>query len=338
MICRRTALELVCLTLIFLGLSTISTAAASAQAIQPAAELPVSQSRTAEPQAADSPMDRPPSIRVDVRLINVFVNVTDESGSPVGGLTKDSFSLAEDGRPQKISFFGRESEMPLTIAMAIDTSGSVRKDLPIELQAAHAFVHRLIRPIDLFSLFDFSSDVREVVSFTNRASRIDDGLDRLRFGPATALYDAVYLTSQTLAPHPGRKVLLIISDGGNTVDGVDYAKALEEAVRSEVMVYSIIDVPIAADAGRDTGGEHALITLSQETGGKHYYAEASTLGKALEEVSEDLRTQYSLGYYPAHHTSHGSDFHSIAVTVKAKDPGATYTVRHRTGYYSTPLP
>ena len=332
MIRKRAGIALFSLTLAFFaGLLCGITPAASGQAGEPIAGAPMR-----EAPAAEAPMERPPSIRVDVRLINVFVNVTDQAGSPVGGLTRDSFTLSEDGHPQKISFFGRESEMPLTIAMAIDTSGSVRKDLPIEQQAAHAFVHRLIRPIDLFSLFDFSSDVREVVPFTNRASRIDDGLDRLRFGPATALYDCVYLTSQSLAPHPGRKVLLIISDGGNTVDGVDYAKALEEAVRSEVMVYSIIDVPIAADAGRDTGGEHALITLSQETGGKYYYAEASQLGKALEEVSEDLRTQYSLGYYPAHHTGRSSDFHSISVAVKATVPGATYTVRHRTGYYSTP--
>src|SRR5450432_231352 len=148
---------------------------------------------------------------------------------------------------------------------------------------------------------DFSSDVREVVPFTNKASRIDNGLQSLRMGPATALYDAVYLASLNLAPRPGRKVLLIVSDGDNTVEGVDYGRALEQAIRSEVMVYSIIDVPIAADAGRDTGGEHAMITLSQETGGKYYYADGGELDKAFEHVAEDLRTQYSLGYYPAKH-------------------------------------
>lgn len=276
-----------------------------------------------------------PSIHVDVRLINVFVNVTDSNGAPVSGLTKDSFALAEDGRLQKISLFERESAMPLAIVLAIDTSGSTRKDLPLEQEAAHKFVHALLRPVDLFSLVDFSSDVTEVVPFTNKASRMDSGLQRLRPGPATALYDAVYLSSQNLAAHSGRKVLLIISDGDNTVDGVDYAKALEQAVRSEVMVYSIIDVPIAADAGRNTGGEHALISLSEETGGKYYYAEANQLDRALEQVSEDLRTQYSLGYYPAGHPS-DLDFHTITVGVKTVPPGAHYTVRHRTGYYSNP--
>ena len=110
------------------------------------------------------------------------------------------------------------------------------------------------------------------------------------------------------------------------------------AVRSEVMVYCIIDVPIAADAGRNTGGEHAMIALSQETGGRYYYAEASELDRALQKVSEDLRTQYSLGYYPAHHSGVSGDFHTISITVKGKDAAPSYTVRHRPGYYSTPAP
>ncbi len=144
----------------------------------------------------------------------------------------------------------------------------------------------------------------------------------------------MYLASLNLAPHSGRKVLLLITDGDNTVDGVDYAKALEQAVRSEVMVYSIIDVPIAADAGRNTGGEHALITLAEETGGKYYYAEASQLARAMEQVSEDLRTQYSLGYYPAH-PGGDLDFHTISVAIKGRSSDPNYTVRHRTGYYSS---
>jgi Ca-activated chloride channel family protein len=275
-----------------------------------------------------------PPIRVDVKLVNVFVNVTDANGSPVGGLTKDDFTLAEDGHPQKIAIFERQSAMPLSIVLAIDTSGSVNKDMMIEKRAAHAFVHSLLRPVDRLDLIDFSSDVREVVPFTNKLSRIDYGIDNLVTGPATALYAAVYLASQSLAPQPGRKVLILISDGGNTVKGTDYADALEQAVRSETMVYSIIDVPIAADAGRDTGGEHAMITLSQETGGKYYYADAEHLDAAFQKVSDDLRTQYLLAYYPVHRIA-DADFRTISVTLK-QPSNQHYTVRHRTGYYATP--
>jgi len=278
-----------------------------------------------------------PPIRVDVRLVNVFVNVTDANGAPVGGLTKVDFTLTEDGRPQKISYFERQSGMPLSIVLAIDTSGSVHKDLLIEKAAAHNFVHALLRPVDQLSLMDFNSDVREAVSFTNNVRRIDSGLETLSTGPATALYDAIYLASQSLAPKQGRKVLVIISDGGNTVKGVDYAQALEQAVRSDVMVYSVIDLPIVADAGRDTGGEHALITLSQETGGKYYYADAGHLDQVFRKVSEDLRTQYLLGYYPSRRTK-DSDFRAIEVTLKNQPSGEQYNVRHRTGYYAATAP
>ncbi|WP_044934660.1 VWA domain-containing protein [Pseudacidobacterium ailaaui] len=275
-----------------------------------------------------------PPIRVDVHLVNVFVNVTDQNGSPVSGLTQEDFTIAEDGHPQKIAVFEKQSNMPLSIVLAVDTSGSVNKDLAIEKRAAHNFVHSLLRPQDSLDLIEFSDDVREVVPFTNKLSRIDYGIENLRTGPATALYDAVYLSAQSLNSRPGRKVLVLISDGGNTVKGVDYADALEQAVRSETMVYSIIDVPIQADAGRDTGGEHAMITLSQETGGKYFYADAAHLPEAFQKVSEDLRTQYLLAYYPEHRRT-DSDFRTITVTVK-QPAGAHYTVRHRTGYYASP--
>jgi Ca-activated chloride channel family protein len=281
---------------------------------------------------SSAPAISAPAIRVDVHLVNVFVSVADANGSPVGGLTKENFALAEDGRPQKIAVFDRESAVPLSIVLAIDTSGTVHKDRSIEERAAREFVHALLRPVDQLDLMEFSSDVREVVPFTNNLRQIDGGLDRLRGGPATALYDTIFLASQSLAGHPGRKVLVLISDGDDTVQGVNYARALEAALRSEVLVYSIIDVPIAADAGRDTGGEHALITLSQETGGKHYYADSTGLEKAFQQVSDDLRTQYLLGYYPSAR-SKSADFRTISVSLTGVVGGAEDSVRHRTGYY-----
>ena len=157
------------------------------------------------------------------------------------------------------------------------------------------FVRSLLRPVDHLDLMEFSDNVREMVFFTNNPGRIDRGLNDMARGAATALYSGVYLASQSLAPRSGRKVLVIISDGGNTVKGTTYDQALEQALRGEVMVYPIIDVPIYASAGRDLAGEHALITLAQETGGKYYYADASSLDKTFAQFSEDLRTQYLLG-------------------------------------------
>lgn len=284
------------------------------------------------PQQVSPPGASVPRFHVNVRLVNVFVNVTDPTGAPVGGLTQNNFGLSEDGVPQKISYFERQTDMPLSIVLAIDTSGSVRKDLDIERRAAHDFLRALLRPVDRLDLIDFNSSVREIVPFTSDLRHLDWGLDNLDYGPATALYNAIDLASQNLAPRHGRKVLVLISDGGNTVQGVDYPQALEQAIRSDVMVYSLIDLPILNDAGRDTGGEHALITLSEQTGGKYFYAEFGNIEGAFQQISEDLRTQYLIGYYPIQRRSE-SDFRRIQVTLKT-NPGDT--LRYRPGYYAPP--
>ncbi len=294
-----------------------------------AAEQPQAKTAPTAPTSDDGPVS---VLHVNVKLVTVFTNVTDATGAIVGGLTKDDFAVTEDGRPQHISVFERQSELPLNLVLAIDTSGSVHKDLPLEQDAARRFVHALLRPQDLMSLMEFSTEVRPVVPFTNQAAKIDRGLGMLRGGPATALYDAIYLGSQNLASKKGRKVLLLVSDGGDTANTVTYADALEQALRGEVMVYSIIDVPIAASAGRDTGGEHALITLAEQTGGKYFYASEGGLDKAFAQVSEDLRTQYLIGYYPVNQRP-GVDFHRIRVTVP-RAAAESFDIRYRTGYYS----
>lgn len=282
---------------------------------------------------------RTPQYHVNVRLVNVFVSVTDPHGAPIADLTQDNFALSEDGVPQKIAYFERDTSMPLSIVLAIDTSGSVFGDLSIEERAARDFVHALLRPVDRFDLIDFNSDVEEVVPFTNNLHQIDEGLKHLTAGPATAFYNAIWLASKRLAARPGRKVLVLISDGGNTVDGVTYPQALDEAIRGEVMIYSLIDVPIPSDAGRNTGGEHAMMSLSQGTGGKYYYVEAGGLDKAFQQVSEDLRTQYLISYYPVARRTE-SDYRRIQVTVAptAGPAASTYLLRYRPGYYAPVSP
>jgi Ca-activated chloride channel homolog len=293
------------------------------------------QAQAAPPLAVKATTTEPPTISVNVRLVNVFVNVTDDKGAPVPGLTRDEFLLSEDDHPQKIAVFERQSELPLEIVLAIDTSGSVHKDFSVEQDAARRFVHSLLRPVDHLDLMEFSDNVRELVFFTNNPGRIGRGLNDLNRGAATALYSGVYLAAQSLAQRSGRKVVVIVSDGGNTVKGTTYDMALEQALRAEAMVYPIIDVPIYASAGRDLAGEHALITLAQETGGKYYYADSSSLDKAFAQLSEDLRTQYLLGYYPTNRS--GSGFRTISV--KLSSPAdAGYVIRNRPGYYPSPLP
>jgi Ca-activated chloride channel family protein len=272
------------------------------------------------------------TLHVDVKLVNVFVNVTDANGALVGGLTRDDFAIAEDGRHQDIAVFERQSELPLNLTLAIDTSASTYKDRDLEQEAAKRFVQALMRAQDQMSVLEFDTFVSELTPFTNKVAQIDHGLDRMRGEGGTALYDAISLGSEGLGKKEGRRVLVLVSDGGDTVKGTTYSQALEQALRNEVMIYSIIDVPIEASAGRDLGGEHALITLSEQTGGKSFYATAGGLNKAFAQVSDDLRTQYVLGYYP-HHQEPGRTFHRLNVTIP-RAANEAFNLRYRTGYYA----
>ena len=272
------------------------------------------------------------TLRMDVRLVSVFVNVIDQNGAIVSGLTRDDFALAEDGRPQRIAVFERQSDLPLNLTLAIDTSGSVHKDMAEEADAAKRFAHALLRPQDQMSLLQFATEVRELTPFTNKVSQIDHGLGQLHGDWATSLYDAICLASGRLGGKEGRRVLVLVSDGDDTASNATYGKAVEQALRNEVMIYSIIDVPIEASAGRDLGGEHALITLAEQTGGKSFYVSDGGLDKAFARVSDDLRTQYLLGYYPKNQEP-GRAFHRIQVTIPRAAAGA-FNVRHRIGYYA----
>jgi Ca-activated chloride channel family protein len=272
------------------------------------------------------------TFHVDVKLVNIFVNVTDKNGAIVGELTKDDFAVFEDNRPQQIAVFERKTDVPLNLTLAIDTSGSVRKDLDEEAGAARHFAHDILQSNDRMSVLEFATDVTELTGFTNNLSQIDHAVGELRSDWATALYDAICLGSQGLGKREGRKVLVLVSDGDDTAKSSTYAQALEAALRNEVMIYSLIDVPIEASAGRDLGGEHALIDLSEETGGKYFYVDAGGLDKAFAKVSDDLRTQYLLGYYPKNQEP-GRSFHRVVVTIPRAAPDQ-FNVRNKAGYYS----
>ena len=166
------------------------------------------------------------TIKVDVKLVNVFVTVTDARGAPVANLQKENFVLKEDGKEQKIAIFSKESALPLSIALAVDTSLSTRKDLPLELISARKFAHAIVRPQDGLALYKFSEEVSLMVPFTSDLKKIDAGIERERNGAATALYDAIFLGSQALSRRQGRKVMVVITDGGDTMSQVNYKEAL----------------------------------------------------------------------------------------------------------------
>src|SRR5580692_4819192 len=242
----------------------------------PWATAPIGNSKSNNPDSANPAQNPDATLKVDVQLVNVFVTVTDEHGAPVAGLKKENFTLLEDGKPQTISVFDKESALPLSIVLDIDTSLSTRKDLPLELSSARRFAGTILRPVDALSVYGFS----EIVS------------------------------------------------------RVDYKEAVRSAQEAEAIVYSIIDVPIEASAGRDTGGEHALIQISDDTGGKYFYATSvPELDDAFRKISDELRTQYLLAYYPSQRLS-DSSFRRIEVKVDGASTSSPFTVRHRAGYYT----
>lgn len=299
--------------------------------------------------AAQAPIERRPAqaqepittLNLSARLVTLAVNVVDDKGAPVAGLDKADFRLMEDGREQKISFFEKESATPLSIVLAIDGSESTLRNERLEKEAAKKFVQTLLRPQDELDLMEFADTVREIVAFTPDKSRIDNGLGNLRHGAATALYDAIFLASQRLGEtstaNGRRRVLVLITDGGDTAHGSRYEQALEQAQRAGAIIYSLIVIPIYADAGRNTGGEHALIQMSEDTGGKYYYIEdAKDLAPAFRKVSDDLRTQYVLGYYAPQKAARPDGFRVLKVDVTDVAMKGKVGLRYRTGYYAGP--
>ncbi len=291
-------------------------------------------------QTADDGEEPNTTFKVNVKLVNVFTTVTNSGGAPVSVLKEEDFQVFEDGKLQKIAVFHRESELPLSIVVAIDTSLSTRGDQKLELESARRFAHAILRPIDGLSLFQFSEIVDQVTPFTADVRVIDRAINHIRSGAATALYDTLYLGSQALQQRRGRKVMVVITDGGDTVSQTSYHDAVRAAQEAEVILYSIIIVPIESSAGRDIGGEHALIQLSRDTGGKYFYASGmEQLDAAFRQISDELRTQYLIAYYPNTRLS-DSDFRRIDIKIdpatKDYPTPAELQVRHRTGYYTMP--
>jgi Ca-activated chloride channel homolog len=330
------------LAALLLSIATIPALGQGTPSQPPPAGRPIPNRTVPKPPSAGGSTDKSdqpePTFKVSVKLVNVYTTVVDGHGAPVANLKKEDFRLTEDDNPESIAVFQKESELPLSIVIGIDASGSTKKDLKLETDSAKRFAHDILRPIDVLSVYSFSEDVNEIVPFTNDLKRIDRGIGEIYPGSATALYDTIYLASRTLLKRQGRKVMVLITDGGDTYSKTDYQEAVRAATQSETLLYSIIMVPVEQSAGRDTGGEHALIQLSRDTGGKHYYAkDLAQLDVAFHQISDELRTQYLIGYYPSRRLA-STDFRKIEIELAPTVPNASeLQVRHRSGYYTSPL-
>ena len=276
-------------------------------------------------------------IRVEVNLVRVVTTVKNAAGQPIGTLSKEDFTILDNNVPQQVAVFERRTEQPLSVALLIDTSGSTAKDLKYEVESVSRFLHALFaegNPNDTVALFSFNYQVVIHNHFTRNTSSIEHSLHTLRGEAGTSLYDAIYLASAELERRDGRRVMVIVTDGGDTTSTKNFHAALDAAQRADTVIYPILVVPITNDAGRNLGGERALDSLAAGTGARVFQPMgASELDQAFTQILRDLRTQYLVGYYPRNLPPDTPKFHPVRVELSRKDLRATT----RTGYYGDAL-
>jgi VWFA-related protein len=276
------------------------------------------------------------AIKVDVDLVNVLCNVYDKRGALVNDLTQEDFEVREDGKPQQLRYFARETNLPLTVALLVDVSGSVRRFVEAEKTTAARFLKDVLRSDDHALLMGFSSTMILWQDFTSSVPALTAALERLRAVPfrglpadglpmpGTLLYDAIYGTAdQKMRGVPGRKVLVVISDGLDNGS----QKKLEEAVAAAESTNTIV-YGICHEAG--FSGCSFLNNLAEPTGGRGFKVDPKMpLSKIFQTIEDEMRSQYALGYVPTNR-AHDGAFRKLQVRVHK--PGLR--VRTRKGYFA----
>lgn len=272
-------------------------------------------------------------IRVNVRLVRALVTVKDAAGGLVGALAKNNFTVYDNGAKQDVAVFEHHTDQPLSIAVLFDTSASVGIALKYEIESATRFLRAVLHEgnaDDEIALYSFNWQVRVQSSYTRRTERLERALHTLRAEGGTSLYDALYLASQDMEGRPGRHVLIVVTDGGDTTSYKDFHQALDAAQKADAVIYPILVMPITNDAGRNIGGENALTTLANGTGGMVFTPDLSpALDTAFNDILAALRTQYLIGYYPKDVPLTKNRYHQLRVTVDRP----RLRVITRSGYY-----
>src|SRR5712691_6038113 len=313
--------------------STSTTAPASSPDGEPGKIVqPTPPARTEDSQEPAAQRGR---IRVNVDLVNVLVSVLDDKNRPAPDLPKEAFQLFEEGVEQQINKFESETSQPLDIALMIDASLSAHKEISFEQEAAAHFIRQVLRPGDRLSVFSFDENVTQAPPyFSDNVAALQAAVRKIPAGAGTSIYDAVLLGSRALERRgeDRRRVIILVTDAGETTSTSDFDAARKEAVRSNTLLYTIVIRPVKNENGRNTAGEHALETMTDTTGGAMFFPDSpQELPAIFDRIDRELRTQYLLAYYP---TPRGpaNTYRSVVVTV---DP-SSYHVRHRRSYLTGP--
>jgi len=313
------------------------------------------QQQPATQQTQDQEQEPVTTLRRDVNVVNLFFNVKDKHSALIPDLTKADFELYEDGKPQTVKYFSKETDLPLTLGMMIDTSPSQQRVLPMEQDAGAEFLHDVLRPKDLAFLLSFDVEVDLLRDLTNNYKDIEHAMAKTRInagggsrssipgigqGPipgicnpkGTLLYDAVYLASREVLSHEvGRKAMIILTDGQDQGSNTRLTEAIEIAQKADAIVYVIL----CADRGFYGGGyygDREMRKLTEETGGRVIDAgnHPEKMRDAFAQLANELRNQYAIGYTPTNQTKDGS-FRKVEIRVpKVKDA----KIQARKGYYA----
>jgi VWFA-related protein len=336
----RAIAMLVCLSLPAGGLLCRAAAAETAASAQ-----------APPPSTQKAPGDQLPTIRVDVDVVNVLCTVKDRKGKLITTLEKNDFEIAEEGEKQQIRYFTRETSLPLTIGLLVDTSVSQARLVPAERDASEVFFRRVLAAKDLAFLISFDTDVDLLQDFTSNQAMLRRALDGLRVntsgpppsrlpvpqGPfplpprGTLLYDAVYLAAnEKLASEVGRKTIVLITDGEDQGSKMKLEQAVEAAQKADVIIYGILFYDRGFYGPFGYSGDSALKKMAEETGGRVFrVTHGKELSTAFEEISQELRSQYSLGYTPGN-TRRDGRFRRLRIKTVRDD----LRVQARKGYYA----
>jgi VWFA-related protein len=328
---------------------------ATASAQQPAA----SPDNRPDPNHQDQDQDQSAAtLKVNVNVVQLFFNVKDKRGALIPSLTKNDFQILEDGKPQTIKYFAAESNLPLTLGILIDSSGSQARVLDMEKQVGGEFLSQILREKDLAFVIDFDVNVELLQDFTSSVHALKAALNSARINTAggsgtgipglgggtvptqgaprgTLLYDAVYLASHDeLAQQVGRKAMILLTDGQDEGSQLKIKDAIEAAQKSDSIVY----VLLCADRGFYGGfggysGEGEMKKLTQETGGRVIEVgnKYEKLKEGFDQIANELRSQYNIGYTPTNAALDGT-FRKVEIHATDKD----YKIQSRAGYYAVP--
>lgn len=332
--------------------STLAVATLAAGLLLPGGTAHSQQQQSKPPDLQDKQTPQSgQTLKVQTSLVNVFVTVRDKSHFLINNLKQDDFKIFEDGQEQKVAYFSKEVNLPISLAILVDTSGSQVDVLGAEQDAASRFLHRVLRKTDEALIMSFDLDVDLLADFTEDPARLEDAIHKTVINASgsgaggttgtvpggsnggTDFYDAVYLAAHDkLTGEAGRKAIIALTDAEDTGSKLKLQDAIESAQRADAVVHTLLisDVGFYYRQMMGYGGSGVAKKMADETGGRVIEVHNNkSLEQAFDELSDELRQQYVLGYYPTN-PKHDGSFRKIKIEVNRPD----LKILSRRGYYS----